>query len=346
LGSLTPDRLRIVLRAKVDAALHLHELTRRQGLSAFVLFSSLSGILGTPGQANYAAANAFLDALAHHRKAEGLPAIALDWGYWAEASGLTSHLSDADRRRLARDGLRPLSSDEGLLLFDDAILRPDASLVLAALDASAMQAQAQSLPPLMQDLVRARAIRPVAASAGDAGALAQQLRPLSAEQRMKTVLALVTLHVADIFAVSSPLAVDPSRPIKQMGLDSLMAVELRNRLVAATGVKLPATVVFDHPTPAALADHILTTLYADAGPSDAVSEEAEVRAVLASISLERLRDEGLLDVLMRLGNSSASSADDTVQGPSPLRDIDDMSAGELVELIMAGAPAARNGKDV
>src|SRR5262249_45176348 len=128
-ASLTPERLRPVLRAKVDAAFHLHELTQSQALSAFVLFASTAGVLGTPGQANYAAANAFLDGLAQHRRARGLTALSLDWGYWAQKSGMTRHLGDADLRRMNRGGVRALSSEDALALFDHALARSDARLV-------------------------------------------------------------------------------------------------------------------------------------------------------------------------------------------------------------------------
>src|SRR5262249_6085890 len=144
-GALTPARLGPVLRAKLDAAVHLHELTRTLDLSAFVLFSSVSGVLGGAGQANYAAANAFLDALAHHRQARGLPASAIAWGAWETKSGMTAHLSAADLARMARAGVRALSSAEGLALFDAALARPDAALAAARFDAGALRSRAQAL---------------------------------------------------------------------------------------------------------------------------------------------------------------------------------------------------------
>jgi NAD(P)-dependent dehydrogenase (short-subunit alcohol dehydrogenase family) len=139
--SLTPERVSRVLRPKVDAALHLHELTRELDLSAFVLFSSIAGVLGNSGQTNYAAANAFLDALAHHRRAKGLPALSLAWGFWAERSGMTAHLADADLARMERLGIGALSADEGVTLFDAALARSDASLVPARLRTAGLSAQ-------------------------------------------------------------------------------------------------------------------------------------------------------------------------------------------------------------
>jgi NAD(P)-dependent dehydrogenase (short-subunit alcohol dehydrogenase family)/acyl carrier protein len=249
LSSLTPERLHSVLRTKLDAALHLHELTQKLDLADFVLFSSLSGVLGGPGQSNYAAANAFLDALAHHRKARGLPALALDWGFWAEKSGMTANLTEADLRRLARGGLLALSTEEGLALFDAARARPEAALVTARFDTIALNAHAQALHPLLGGLVRARASRPIATNAS---ALKQRLLSLSPEDRERALLELVRAEVAAVLGLSSPSTLEPNRPLQELGLDSLMAVELRNRLASAAGLRLPATLLFDHPTPAAL----------------------------------------------------------------------------------------------
>ncbi|AUX43618.1 uncharacterized protein SOCE26_050680 [Sorangium cellulosum] len=254
LTSLSPERLHAVLRAKLDASVHLHELTRERDVVAFVLFSSLAGVLGAAGQANYAAANVFLDALAQHRRARGLPATSLDWGFWSEASGMTAHLSAADRRRFARAGLLPLAADEGLALLDAALDRPEAALVAARFDASALRAQSDALPPLLRGLVASRAARPRAASAAAAASLEQRLRALSPSERAEALLELVRAHIAPVLGLASPAALDPDRPLQELGLDSLMAVELRNRLTAATGARLHAAVLFDHPTAHSLAD--------------------------------------------------------------------------------------------
>ncbi|WP_394842261.1 amino acid adenylation domain-containing protein [Pendulispora brunnea] len=259
LESLTPERLYPVLRAKLDAALHLHELTQSLDLAAFVLFSGLAGVIGSPGQANYAAANAFLDALAHHRKARGLAALSLDWGYWAQKSGMTAHLTDADLQRMTRGGLRPLSSEEGLALFDMALARPDAMLVAARFDTAAL---ARQTAPLLRGLVRARTL-PTAADAPAIRAdssLEQRLRALSPEDRERSLLDVVRSAAATVLGLSSAATLEPHRPLQQLGLDSLMGLELRNRLSAAMGLRLQATLLFEHPSPAALARFLSTLM--------------------------------------------------------------------------------------
>ncbi|WP_394831087.1 SDR family NAD(P)-dependent oxidoreductase [Pendulispora rubella] len=256
LADLSPERLHSVLRSKVDSALHLHSLTRHLDLDAFVLFSSLSGVLGSPGQANYCAANTFLDALAHHRRALGLHALSLDWGYWLERSALTSHVSDSDLRRMARAGLRPLSSEDGLALFDAALARCEPALVTAAFDANALRANANALPGMLRGLVRVRSARPTASNTVNASSLQQRLLALSAAEQERTLLDVVRGEIAVVLGVASPGTLEPLRPLQELGLDSLMAVELRNRLVAATGLRLQPTLLFNYPTPKALASFL------------------------------------------------------------------------------------------
>ncbi|MFJ6677441.1 SDR family NAD(P)-dependent oxidoreductase, partial [Actinosynnema sp. NPDC091369] len=248
---LTPQRVAAVFAPKARAAWHLHELTRHLDLSAFVLFSSASGVLGSPGQANYAAANAFLDALAVHRRALGLPAVSLAWGYWAEASGMTGHLSDADRRRLTRAGVVPLTTEHALDLFDAALAADRAAVAPVALDLPAL-ARTPALPSALRGLVsRKQAKRPV-----HLGALADRLRSLPEAEQVAAVLDVVTANTATVLGHASPDAIDTRQPFKDLGFDSLTAVELRNRLGTATGLRLPATVTFDHPTPARLAEFL------------------------------------------------------------------------------------------
>ncbi|MBT2387218.1 type I polyketide synthase [Streptomyces sp. ISL-11] len=272
-SAMTPDRIDGVLRPKVDAAWNLHELTRDLDLSAFVLFSSASGVLGTAGQGNYAAANVFLDALAVARRAEGLPGVSLAWGFWEQRSGMTGELGEADLARMARSGLVPLSSDEGLALFDTAVATGEATLLPMRLNTSALQAAGDSLPAVMRALVRApvrRARASAADSAGSAG-LAQHLAGQPAAERLRTVLELVRGQVATVLGHGSGEAVEESRAFKELGFDSLTAVDLRNRLNAATGLRLPATLVFDHPTPTALAHRLLDELLGAAAPTTATA---------------------------------------------------------------------------
>lgn len=252
LASMSGERMRQVWTPKVDAAWHLHELTRDRDLAAFVLFSSLAGVLGGPGQSNYASANAFLDSLAHQRRSQGLPAQSVAWGYWSEKSALTAHLSQADLARMQRAPVRPLASDEGLALFDAALARPEPMLVAARFDVKALAALGDLVPTLLRGLVRARPVKSAASSSAVAS-LKRRLTPLTLDERVATILDLVRRETAQVLALRSHAAVDPERPFHELGLDSLMALELRNKLAAATGLRLQATLLFEHPTPAASA---------------------------------------------------------------------------------------------
>ncbi|MFJ5846775.1 type I polyketide synthase [Streptomyces sp. NPDC092903] len=251
--ALTPERLDRVLRPKADAALALHELTRGSDLAVFALFSSVAGVFGSGGQGNYAAANAFLDALAQHRGSTGLPATSLVWGPWRQSGGMTAELREADLRRMARSGLVPLRTEEGLRLFDTAVGGRDAVLVAARLNPEASAApgaplsrmpghgpvrRARSEPEGADSLPRRLAGTP----AGGHGAL------LLSEVRKEAAAALGYTEGAS--------AVGADRPLAELGLDSLAAVELRNRLAKLTGLALPVTLLFDHPTPRAVAAHL------------------------------------------------------------------------------------------
>ncbi|MFI9522068.1 type I polyketide synthase [Streptomyces narbonensis] len=258
--ALTPDRLDAVLRPKVDAAWNLHELTKDLGLDAFVLFSSVSGIVGTAGQANYAAANTALDALAAHRAATGLAATSLAWGLWDGTHGMGGTLGAADLARWSRAGITPLTPERGLALFDAAVSRDDALLVPAALRPTTHRGTDGQPPALWRGLVRARprrAARTAAEAAGTPGGWLGELAAQSPEERRGTAVALVTAVVADVLGHADAGAVGAERSFKDLGFDSLAGVELRNRLNTATGLRLPATTVFDHPSPAALAAHLL-----------------------------------------------------------------------------------------
>ncbi|MFJ2774488.1 SDR family NAD(P)-dependent oxidoreductase, partial [Streptomyces sp. NPDC087300] len=257
--SMTPERIDTVFRPKAEAASHLHELTQDMDLSAFVLFSSAAGTFGNAGQANYAAANAYLDALAQHRRATGLPATSLAWGLWADASGMTDELAETDRGRLARAGVTALSADEGLRLFDAALTLPSAVAVPMRLDLAPLRARPETVPPLLRALVRTA--RPEAAKAE--GGLAARISALPVEERLPALLDVVRTCVAAVLGHASAAAVEAERAFDELGFDSLTAVELRNRLDAATGLRLPATLVFDYPTPLALAKHLRATLLGD-----------------------------------------------------------------------------------
>ncbi|MER7468385.1 type I polyketide synthase, partial [Streptomyces sp. NPDC097981] len=266
LTSLTPDRLSAVLRPKVDAAWNLHELTRDLDLSAFVLFSSTSGLFGGPGQANYAAANSFLDALAQHRRAQGLPASAMAWGLWSVADGMAGALDAADVNRMRRAGLPPLTADDGLRLFDTAVRLDDAPTALMRVDTDALRplAAAGTLAPLLRGLVRGVARRSAAvAAAGSEPELRARLAGLSGPEQDRALLDLVRTQVAAVLGHAGPAAVESGRAFKELGFDSLTAVELRNRLNQATALRLPATLIFDYPDPTVLARHLRTELIGD-----------------------------------------------------------------------------------
>ncbi|MGW2619765.1 SDR family NAD(P)-dependent oxidoreductase [Streptomyces sp. NPDC001500] len=259
--SLTPERIRDVLRPKVTGAVNLHELTRGLDLRAFVLFSSMAGTLGAPGQANYAAANAMLDALAAHRRAQGLPGLSLAWGFWAQRSEMSGHLDDRDMRRMSRGGIVPMSSEEGLAAFDLACRSGLAQFVPAKLDPAALAGADGRVPPIMRALVPAPARRAGRRSADAAGgSLRERLIPLTGTERMRILLQLVRSHAATVLGHADPDAVGSHAPFRELGFDSLTAVEFRNRLTGAVGFRLPVTVVFDHPTPGELADYLAAEL--------------------------------------------------------------------------------------
>ncbi|MGW0281456.1 SDR family NAD(P)-dependent oxidoreductase, partial [Streptomyces sp. NPDC003006] len=259
----TTERLDTVLRPKADAAWHLHELTRDRDLELelFALFSSAAGVFGSPGQANYAAANTFLDALARHRRAAGLPAHSLAWGLWADLSAMTGTLSDTDLGRLTRGGLRALTADEGLALFDAAIRLPAPVAVPVRLDL-----RGRTDPPaLLRNLVRASPRRASATPTAAPSAWRDRLLGMPAAERSAALVEVVREHVATVLGHATPEDVAPEQSFDALGFDSLTAVELRNRLAESTKVQLPTTLVFDYPSPQALAGFLDEAL---AGPAD------------------------------------------------------------------------------
>ncbi|MEQ0565332.1 type I polyketide synthase [Amycolatopsis sp. NEAU-NG30] len=257
--SLTPDHFERVLTSKVDAALVLDELV---DAPTFVLFSSATGTLGSAGQAAYAAANAVLDALARRRPG----AQSLAWGLWARSGGMTGAMTDADRRRMARAGFPPLGDEQGLALFDTARTLGEPVLVPVKLNVAALRDQA--VPPVLRKLVPARA------TAADPG-LRSRLAGLDDAGRDRVLTEMVRTQVAVVLGHPDVSAVDTAMAFRDLGFDSLTAVDLRNRLSAATGLRLPAALVFDHPTPAALAAFLRAEL---GGPV----ASAAVTAVAAS----------------------------------------------------------------
>ena len=324
--SLTPERVAAVLRPKVDAARHLHELTAGMDLTAFVLFSSAAGTFGNAGQASYSAANAYLDALAAHRHAHGLPAQSLAWGLWA--GGMAGELTAAERQRMSRAGFRALSVEEGLSLLDTAAALDGPVYLPVGLD---LAARGDGLSPLFGGLVRRRPKRAAAAGRDAAAELTAQLAALSEQDRRDTLLLLVRTTTAGVLGHDSADAVAAGRAFTDLGFDSLAALDLRNKLGAATGLRLPATLTFDRPNARAVADLLYERLVPDAAAPDGPAED-EVRRILSTIPVGRLRDAGLLDSLLELGGVRV--ARDT-PAADPAASIDEMDADALITMALA-----------
>nr|WP_282434937.1 type I polyketide synthase [Nocardia panacis] len=258
IASLTADRMAPVLAAKADAAWHLHELTQGMDLAMFVLYSSAAGVVGSPGQGNYAAANAFLDALAEYRHAHGQIAASIAWSLWTSRTGMTENLDGTDTGPAGRVGVLGLSSQQGFALFDAALRQQRAGVVAARLDTAALatQARAGTLPRLLRGLT----ISTRRAATGGQPGLRERVAGLSESDRYAAVLEMVCGQVAAVLGYSGAEAIDVDRNFRDLGFDSLTAVEARNRLNTITGLRLPATLVFDYPTLADLVGHILLEL--------------------------------------------------------------------------------------
>ncbi len=269
----TPRHLDAVLRPKINAAWNLHELTASADLSAFVLFSSAAGVLGSAGQANYAAANAFLDALAQHRRQLGLPGVSMAWGWWAQATGMTGHLDERDRARMSRAGFVPMSSADGFALFDSALRQSRSVVVPAQFDFTAIRSHAadRGLPPIFRGLIRAVRRSVESAEAVESSSdLRQRLGAMSTAEQEHELLDIVRSNAAAVLGHDSADAVGNDQEfINELGFDSLGAVELWNRLKSATGLKLPTTAVFDHATPKAMARYLASALDIGGPPTTA-----------------------------------------------------------------------------
>ncbi|WP_306366857.1 type I polyketide synthase [Nocardiopsis sp. CC223A] len=268
LTSVTPEAVDRVLRPKVDAVHHLDELL--PDTAAFVLFSSAAGTLGSPGQAHYSAANAYTDTIAHRRRARGLHAVSLSWGMWARRGGGTTRLDDSDIGRYARLGLAgPMATGHGLALFDAALATGRPHLLPVPLDLAGARARAArtgTVSTMLSGLVR-----PPRRRAGSAGADTADLRAALARtpagQRPKTALTHVLAMTAEVLGHTGGSEVGADTPFLELGFDSLTAVELRNRLAAATGLRLPAGLAFAHPTPSALAAHLAAEITVEEAPA-------------------------------------------------------------------------------
>jgi acyl transferase domain-containing protein/NADPH:quinone reductase-like Zn-dependent oxidoreductase len=335
--SLTPGHLARVWATKAEAAHHLHEATAGLRLGMFVVFSSFAATLGTPAQANYAASNAYLDALAAHRHARGQPGLSIAWGLWAEISGLTGRLTEADLARFGRMGIKALPTDEAIALFDAARRDGRPALVALGFDAAALAGRPPAdLPAPLRSLASASGTpgSGAAAPGQDQEDWSVRLRAMAPRERRKALLSLVRSNVATVLGHAGTGAVAADASFKSLGFDSLTAVELRNRLTAATGLRLHTGLVFDYPEVAVLTDHLLERLAADpvAVPAgDAAAPPDELAHLEDALTAAHQRDAGAvtarLEALLARWKNERRAADGTAER---LRDAD---AGQLLEFI-------------
>ncbi|MHB1860766.1 MAG: type I polyketide synthase, partial [Solirubrobacteraceae bacterium] len=350
IASLTAERVAAVLRPKLDGALHLHELTSELDLCAFVLLSSASGTLGTAGQGGYAAANAFLDALACHRRALGLPATSLAWGLWElGAGGMGASLVDSERRRLQRSGVRPMPADEALPLFDRALASELPVSLPIALDHSALRTLAAegTLPAVLSELVRAPNRR---LEERGAASLVDELVATAPAERERIVRDAVLAQVGTVLGHGLSEEIEPSQSFKDLGFDSLAAVELRNALARRAGLPLPATLVFDHPTPAALAGELVGRIEAATSAATGKLElelgDLERRLTAAAADdAGRARVAATLQALLSRFTSEGAAPDDDedVRSASTAEEVLDLIDRELGAKQLAMQPERLDG---
>ncbi|MFD4433530.1 beta-ketoacyl reductase [Nocardia sp. NPDC058497] len=314
-SSLTPQRVDTVLAAKADAAWWLHEATRDLDLALFVLYSSAAGTLGTAGQGNYAAANTFLDALAEFRCARGAAAVSIAWGLWDTAVGMGARLRGEDTTRLGRDGILALTPEQGLSWFDTALVGGQATVIAARLDLSVLSG-ATVVPSILRGLIRAnrRAVDHTATAVDGVPELQQRILGLPETEALQRVLDTVRLQVARVLGHEGIGTVDPDRNFRELGFDSLTAVEIRNQLNAVTGLRLPTTLVFDYPSPRVVAEHILVQFDKTAPRErlDSAVDEKNIRDYLATVPLSELRRIGMLDSVLALMADAHIADIDTV----------------------------------
>jgi pimaricinolide synthase PimS1 len=293
----TPERIAAVMRPKADAAWVLHELTKDMDLAAFVCFSSAASIFGSPGQAGYSAANAYLDALALYRRSLGLPAQSLAWGLWDLRAGMGATLDPSALRRV---GLPPLSTERALALFDAAIQTDAPLLVLSDVDRSRMAAQTGwTVPAPLRDLVPTAVEAPIVEPSTTT---LEGLAGLAREEQDRVLRELVLTEVARVLGHAGPAEVDTTRALAELGFDSLTAVELRNRLAAATGLRLAATVAFDHPTIPAMVNHLRSELAPDTATTalGVLADLTRLESAVADLTMDGVTRMRLTDSLARL----------------------------------------------
>jgi KS-AT-KR-ACP domain-containing polyene macrolide polyketide synthase/pimaricinolide synthase PimS2/candicidin polyketide synthase FscD len=337
--ALTPDRFQDVFRAKVASALLLDELTRDLDLTGFVLFSSASGTVGNPGQANYAAANAVLDALAEQRRSKGLPATSIAWGAW-DGGGMAATARAEEGAQ--RTGVGAMDPALAVTALRQLVAEPVAAAVVARVSAAAFLrgATGSRLRTLLRELPGGEDLDTPARRQEEAPRLLTRLAGLTPVRRREQVLRLVQDSASAVLGHTDAELFGPDRAFRDMGFDSLSGVELRNRLTAATGLTLPSTLVFDQPTPSAMTAYLLDELGLDEEADGTVADgdETAVRSLLASVSLARLREIGVLEPLLQLTGRGSRPADggepdDDVEQV----DVDEMTVDDLVRAALDGS---------
>ncbi|MEU5778494.1 SDR family NAD(P)-dependent oxidoreductase [Streptomyces venezuelae] len=344
IGGQSPESLTRVWAAKAAAADELHQATRELRLGLFVTFSSFASTLGTPGQANYASASAYCDALAAHRRAEGLAGLSVAWGLWEATSGLTGTLSAADRARIDRYGIRPTSAARGCALLTAARTHGRPDLLAMDLDPRVPAASGAPVPAVLRTLATTgttAAARPTAAAAGEATDWSGRLAGLTADEQLDLLTTLVRTQAAGVLGHADPDAVQVDTPFKELGFDSLTAVELRNRLAAATGLKLPAALVFDYPQAHVLAAHLAERLAPDAAAratnadmtAQVLQEVARVEHVLSAAVAQGLDQAAVAARLEALLARFAASTAAATDGDDAVDQLETATAEQVLDFI-------------
>ncbi|WP_035796303.1 type I polyketide synthase [Kitasatospora mediocidica] len=339
---LTAAQVDRVLKVKVDATLHLHELTKHLDLSAFVLFSSFAATFGAPGQGNQAPGNAFLQAFAEQRRADGLPATTLSWGPWGDGDTVGGAIGE----RMRRHGINEMASEQALNALQHALDRDETALTVMDMEWKrfTLAFTADRRRPLLDDLPEAReAVKEMQADAAEDGLgaadLVRRLSGLPETERERVLLELVRTAVAAVLGHAGAEQIEAGRAFKEMGFDSLTAVELRNRLNAATGLKLPPTLIFDHPTPAAVAACLRAEVVPDAaaGGAPVLEELDKLESVLAASApdnVTRARVTMRLQSLLAKWNDADSpvTAAESPAGSAAALDVDALGSADDEEL--------------
>ncbi|MEV0014856.1 type I polyketide synthase, partial [Streptomyces tendae] len=341
---LTPERFERVFRPKVAAAWHLHELTQDRDLVDFILFSSFVGTVGPAGQANYAAANSSLDALAAHRRALGLTGTSIAWGLW-QGPGIADH--DGVEDRLAARGLRAMDPRDAVRAMDQVVDRDETAVVVVDVEWSSFATElvgTRSMP-LLTELTGARGDDPdgPADGAADTG-VRERLAGLPATERTYAITDLVRATVAAVLGHADGSSVESGRSFQEAGFDSLTALRLRNRLGVATGLQLPATLIFDYPTPASVAELVYAELFGeDMGPPGNEAgegvDDAGLKKIIDRIPIASLRQAGLVDALLRLADT-APRGEPTTDSTGSTSAIDSMDMADLIRAAYGQADAS------